>query len=468
MRQRNSVHLLIIAVLGLVSIYLALPVNKPAEVRSLAFWQDGRSRDLQIKQGLDLRGGLQVLLVADLPAGQSLITGTLASAVSIIESRINALGTSEPTVQQAGSDRILVELPGVTDRQAAIDLVKKQGVLEFVETTRDVVPPAGTAISTTFSVFRSLRYPATSTAGRAISSTDVVSGALVLPTAFTGEILMNNSHVTSSGGRIVVAFNVRPAATASFAEYTGRNVQQPMCIVLDGVVQSCPIIQSQLSEGGIIQGSYTQDEANALAVMLNYGSLPVPLKIESVKDVGATLGTDSVRKSVVAGLIGLVVLVVFLIAYYRIPGVVVSLAIVFFAVFALAIYVLLPVVLTLPGIAGFILSIATAVDANILVLERFKEELRSGRTMRGAVETAFARAWTSIRDSNISTLLTCIVLFLFGNTFGASAVKGFALTLALGILVSMFCAMFVTRAFMRAAFTKEIEDPERRTALLGA
>ena len=279
---------------------------------------------------------------------------------------------------------------------------------------------------------------------------------------------MNNSHVTSSGGRIVVAFNVRPAATASFAEYTGRNVQQPMCIVLDGVVQSCPIIQSQLSEGGIIQGSYTQDEANALAVMLNYGSLPVPLKIESVKDVGATLGTDSVRKSVVAGLIGLVVLVVFLIAYYRIPGVVVSLAIVFFAVFALAIYVLLPVVLTLPGIAGFILSIATAVDANILVLERFKEELRSGRTMRGAVETAFARAWTSIRDSNISTLLTCIVLFLFGNTFGASAVKGFALTLALGILVSMFCAMFVTRAFMRAAFTKEIEDPERRTALLGA
>lgn len=466
MRQRNSVSLIIIAALGLVSVFLALPIEKPAFARSLAFWQDERVRDLQIKQGLDLRGGLQVLLVADLPAGQTLVTGTLASAVTIIESRVNALGTSEPTVQQAGSDRILVELPGVSNREAAIDLVKKQGVLEFVEAIGSR-PQEGTPISTTFNLFRSLIYPDTASAGRAIDATQTVSGSKVYRTAFTGEILVNNSRVGANAGQSVVAFSIKPAAQSAFQDFTGKNIGQPLCIVLDGVVLSCPTIRAALSTGGEISGGFTPEAANSLAVTLNYGSLPVPLKIESVKDVGATLGADSVRRSVFAGLVGLAVLVIFMIAYYRVPGAVVSLAIVFFAIFTLAIYVLLPVVLTLPGIAGFVLSIATAVDANILVLERFKEELRGGRTVRGAVETAFLRAWTSIRDSNISTLITCGVLFLFGNTFGASAVKGFALTLALGILISMFTAMFVTRAFMRGFFSREIEDPAQRASLLG-
>ncbi|MBP7600913.1 MAG: protein translocase subunit SecD [Thermoflexales bacterium] len=468
MRERNIVSLIIIAALGLVSAFLAAPVEKPAFVRSLVFWQDERVRDLQLKQGLDLRGGLQVLLVADLPAGQSLVTGTLASAVSIIEGRVNALGTSEPTVQQAGNDRILVELPGVTNREAAIDLVKKQGVLEFVEATVANRPQEGLPISTTFSLFRSLMYPETSSAGRPIDANQTVSGTRVYRTAFTGEILLNNSRVGVNAGQSVVVFSVKPSAQTGFGDFTGKNIGQPLCIVLDGIVLQCPSIRAALPTGGEISGGFTPEGANSLAVTLNYGSLPVPLKIESVKDVGATLGADSVRRSVFAGLIGLSVLVIFMIAYYRVPGAVVSLSIIFFSLFTLAVYVLLPVVLTLPGIAGFVLSIATAVDANILVLERFKEELRGGRSLRGAVEAAFARAWTSIRDSNISTLITCAILFMFGNTFGASAVKGFALTLALGILISMFTAMVVTRALMRGFFSREIEDEAQRASLLGA
>ena len=203
---------------------------------------------------------------------------------------------------------------------------------------------------------------------------------------------------------------------------------------------------------------------------MSYGSLPVPLKLETTRDIGATLGADSIRRSLIAGAIALVAMAIFMVLYYRLPGVLSVVSLLFFTLFSLAIFVLLPVTLTLPGIAGFVLSIATAVDANILIFERFKEELRGGRTLRGAVEAAFSRAWPSIRDSNISTLLVCFILFFFGNTFGASAVKGFAITLIIGILVSLFSAMFVTRTLMRLTFSgaeQTEEAVEARRALLG-
>ncbi len=231
---------------------------------------------------------------------------------------------------------------------------------------------------------------------------------------------------------------------------------------------SCPRIQAVLSDGGSITGNFTLEGARQLALILSYGSLPVPLKLETTRDIGATLGADSIRQSLIAGIIALIALSVFMVIYYRLPGVLSVISLLFFTVFTLAIFVLLPVTLTLPGIAGFILSIATAVDANILVFERFKEELRAGRTLRGGVEAAFQRAWPSIRDSNVSTLLVCGILFFFGNTFGASAVKGFAITLAIGIGVSLFTAMFVTRTLMRLTFSESTtEAVQQRKALLG-
>ena len=468
MRERNLLTLVVIIVIALFSALIVAPIKKPPIIENLAFWQDPRARDLQIKQGLDLKGGLQVLLTADVKEGNQVVTGTLESARSIIESRVNGLGVSEASVQLQGNDRILVELPGVTDRQLAIDLIKRTGQLEFVDGGFSP-PAAGQSISTTYALNQSLLYPQTAAVGKPIiSSTVGISSAVQLyKTAFTGEILQNNSRADAQTGQIAVLFSIKPAAQQSFREFTSSRVGQPLCIVLDAQVLSCPTIQAVLTEGGQITGNFTPEEARNLAITLNYGSLPVPLKIETVRDVGATLGTDSVRRSIVAGVIGLSVLILFMLLYYRLPGVLSGISLLFFAITTLAIFVLLPVTLTLPGIAGFLLSVATAVDANILVFERFKEELRGGRTLRGAVEAAFQRAWPSIRDSNLSTLITCGILFIFGNTFGASAVKGFAITLALGILVSLFSAMFVTRTLMRLVLAQPSEAIQDNRALLG-
>jgi len=219
--------------------------------------------------------------------------------------------------------------------------------------------------------------------------------------------------------------------------------------VLDKVLISAPRISVPITEGkGVITGSFTLETANALAVQLRYGSLPVPLKVVESSTVGPTLGEDSLRKSAVAGVIGLAVVMIFMAVYYRLPGVLADLALLMYATVTLALFKLVPVTLTLPGVAGFVLSIGVAVDANVLIFERMKEELRAGRTVYQAIDTGFSRAWPSIRDSNLSTLITCAILFWFGSTFGASIVKGFSLTLALGVLVSLFTAITVTRTFL--------------------
>lgn len=466
MRERNLISLVIIIALSALSLYIALPVEKPEIIKNLVFWQDPRARDLQIKQGLDLKGGLQVLLTTSVESGQN-ITGTMETARNIIERRVNSLGTTEASVQLQGSDRILVELPGVNDRQLAIELIQKTGLLEFVDGGFSP-PPDGTPISTTYSLYRGLLHPETAAVGKAISdSGNITNTADLFQTAFTGEILESNAQPQANAGQFAVNFSIKPAAQKAFEQYTGSHIRQPLCMVLDGRVLSCPIIQGVLNSGGQITGRFTADEARSLAVTLNYGSLPIPMKIDTVRDIGATLGAESVRRSIIAGIIGLSVLAIFLILYYRLPGLIGAFSLVAFALFSLALFVLLPITLTLPGIAGFLLSIATAVDANILVFERFKEELRAGRTLRGAVESAFNRAWTSIRDSNISTLLTCVILFLFGNVFGASAVKGFAINLILGIMMSLFVTMFVTRTFMRLAFYDAKPEMKENKVLLG-
>ncbi|MFC1463397.1 MAG: protein translocase subunit SecD [Candidatus Brachytrichaceae bacterium NZ_4S206] len=468
MRQNTFIRLLIILALLAISAYIVLPAPKPDFVKNLVFWQEARGRDLQIKQGLDLKGGLQVLLASDLPGGAQPTPEQMESARRIIEDRVNGLGVSEPIIQQQGDDRILVELPGVTDRNLAIDLIKQTGQLEFVDAGFTPLLD-GTPISTTYSLYGGLLFPETLPTGKPISETlNAQAGAKVYNTAFTGEILQSATPGLDNLGRNVVNFTIKPQFQENFRRYTSEKLNQAMCIVLDQRVISCPTIRAVLSADGTISGSFTRESANNLALVLSYGSLPVPLTIETTRDIGATLGADSIRRSLVAGAIALIAMIAFMVARYRLPGVLSAAALVFFMLVSLALFVLIPVTLTLPGIAGFLLSVAAAVDANVLIFERFREELRGGRTMRAAVEAAFQRAWPSIRDSNISTLITCTILFVFGNTFGASAVRGFAITLSLGILVSLFSAMFVTRTLMRMTFSEQAETIEaRRAALLG-
>jgi preprotein translocase subunit SecD len=262
---------------------------------------------------------------------------------------------------------------------------------------------------------------------------------------------LSNVGVTTDPqtGEYLVAFELKGDARNTFADFTTNNIGKILAIVLDGQIISAPSIQNPITDGqGVITGNFTNESANALAVQLRYGSLPVPLKIASSETVGPTLGKESLQQSLVAGVIGLIIVILFMGLYYRLPGILADIALLVYTLLTLAIFKLIPVTLTLPGIAGFVLSIGVAVDANVLIFERMKEELRAGRTLRQAIDIGWSRAWLSIRDSNLSTLITCLILYIFGNTFGASIVKGFSVTLAIGVGVSMFTAIVVTRTFL--------------------
>jgi preprotein translocase subunit SecD len=256
----------------------------------------------------------------------------------------------------------------------------------------------------------------------------------------------------STPGSYVIAFTLKSTGASDFATYTSSHVNQYLAIVLDKKVLSAPVIKNAITDGqGVIEGGFTNDSANALAVQLRYGSLPVPVKVVESQTVGPTLGEESVRKSLLAGAIGLAVVVLFMGLYYRVPGLLADLALICYTLFTLMVYKMWPIVLSVPGIAGFILSIGMAVDANILIFERLKEELRAGRTLQQAIDLGWSRAWPSIRDSNSSTLITCVILFIFGSTYGASMVRGFSINLGLGVLISLFTAIIVTRTFLHLA-----------------
>jgi preprotein translocase subunit SecD len=246
-----------------------------------------------------------------------------------------------------------------------------------------------------------------------------------------------------------VVFELTPEGSQIFKEYTTNNTGKILAIVLDNEVISAPRIEEPITAGrGSISGNFTDESAQNLSIQLRYGALPVPLKVVQTETIGPTLGEDSLDKSLVAGIIGLSVVMLFMALYYRLPGIIADLALLLYALITLALFRWIPVTLTLPGIAGFVLSIGVAVDANVLIFERMKEELRAGNSIQRAISLGWDRAWPSIRDSNISTLITCIILYWFGSTFGASIVKGFSLTLALGVLVSLFTAVTATRTFL--------------------
>ena len=399
--------------------------------------------DVKPRLGLDLQGGLQVLLEADVPATTNIETAELETARTIVENRTNALGVSENVIQVAGDRRIVGEFPGAEDADAILDIIQQTGLLEFVD-TGDVSPQEGTLLQTDF------------VSGASTEPTPTPDGTeqpTVYHTIMTGRELVNiNVTPASSGGGAAIDFTLSPAGATIFAQHTAANVGKFLTITLDKRVISSPRINSAIPDGqGQISGQFTAESANALAVQLRYGSLPIPLKVVETRVIGPTLGEDSLRKSLIAGAVGLTIVVLFMGIYYRLPGITADISILLYAAILYAVFKFLGVTLTLPGIAGIMLSTGSALDANILVFERLKEELRGGRVLRQAFDQAWSRAWPSIRDSNIAALITSAILFWFGNTFGATIVKGFSLTLAIGVLISLFSSLFITRTILALA-----------------
>ena len=508
MRRRNPAALVAIIVLAAAAIWVALDVPRPSAVTNLLFWRTPcqsadscPSREIKIVQGLDLQGGLEVLLQAAPLEGQTVTADSMQAVQLVVEKRINGFGVSEPLVQQVGGNRIAVQLPGVQNPDLAIKTFGETGQLEFVDTGTQSLPVA-TLISTTAfvtgsiplatSVVPTTTAPLTATATATLSPTPTVAATVTgttnitatptitstepvtpttpltptqtalgpFPTIMTGVHLQSASlGFNSQTGEPLISFVLTGDGAKIFADYTTKNVGKYLTIVIDKRVISSPVIQGPIPSGqGQISGRFTREEAKALAVQLSYGALPVPLRVLSSRTVGPTLGQDSINKSLIAGIIGISMVVVFMLLYYRLPGFLADLALILYGLLVLAIFKLLPVTLTLAGIAGFVLSIGLAVDANILIFERMKEELRAGRTLRAAMRAGFDRAWPSIRDSNASTLITCAILFWFGSNFGASIVAGFALTLAVGVLVSLFTAIFVTRNLLTLVMDLDLAD----------
>jgi preprotein translocase subunit SecD len=451
----------------LIAIYIDIP-GSPG-IHGLGF-----NRAFTDHLGLDLVGGVQALLEADVPANTTVSAANMAIAKQIVENRVNALGVTEPLVQQAGTNRIVVELPGETDPATALAVIKETGLLEFVDMTTLTAQQAqalvGTKIKTDYTGAGSqpstnpttipitpgstsqtpeISLTPSATPTTTITSTLPVQSGPTYHTVMTGANLKNVQSTTNSIGAPIVAFQLNSDGAKIFGDFTKAHISQILGIALDKVVISTPAINNAITSGsGTITGNFTRAEADKFTVQLQSGSLPVPLKVITSSTVGPTLGQDSLNRSLVAGLIGMSVVILFMALYYRLPGLVADLALLCYALITYALFRWIPVTLTLPGIAGFILSVGVAVDANVLIFERLKEELRSGKSLKNSIDLGWKNAWPSIRDSNFSTLITCGILFYFGYTFGASIVKGFSLTLAIGVGVSMFTAIVVTRTFL--------------------
>lgn len=384
--------------------------------------------------GLDLSGGTALVYRADVSSLPSAdVADSLAALRDTIERRVNAFGVAEPLVQTetggtlAGSreNRLIVELPGVTDTQKAIDLIGRTPLLEFRMLKIDAqgqTPQEHTTVNDMYG-------PAIIT-GRHLTRAELQFGG-------TGGL--------SNEPMVVLHFNTE--GTKIFADVTAANVGQTFGIFLDGAPITTPVIREAIPNGtAVISGNFTPESAKELVRNLNYGALPVPVELISTNTVGGTLGERAVHDGLYAGIIALAVVISFMVLWYRAPGLFASVALGVYSAVLLALFMLIPVTLTAAGIAAFILSIGMAVDANILIFERMKEERRAGKQVQDAIRDGFTRAWPSIRDSNISSMITAIILFWFGT----SLIKGFALVFGLGVLVSMLTAISVSRTFLLA------------------
>ena len=395
--------------------------------------------NIPFKLGLDLAGGTRLTYLADV-SGAAL--GDVNSAMSglrdVIERRVNLFGVSEPAVEVEHADeewRLIVELAGIKDISSAIDLIGETPFLEFKE-PRDEAETQKILSEQ-----------------KAENKDYLLIDPYFKPTNLSGKYIKSAKvefDQTTYQPTVSVQFDSDGAKI--FEELTAKNVGKPLGIYLDGLPISAPVVREPIAGGSaVISGKFTLAEAKKLAERLNAGALPVPIKLISQDSVGASLGRDSLNKSLFAGMLGFLMVAVFMVLYYRFFGIAAVLALLIYTALVLASFKLIPVTMTLAGVAGFILSIGMAVDANILIFERFKEEARSGKELGMAIDDGFARAWPSIRDSNISTLITTAVLYYFTT----SIVRGFALTLGIGVIVSMFSAIFVNRFFLKL-FPSEI------------
>ncbi|MDW8102093.1 MAG: protein translocase subunit SecD [Anaerolineae bacterium] len=487
MRERNLLILLGIILLVAFCLWIDLPQT---EALSLQLGPLKIYREIKFRLGLDLRGGLQVVLEADPPPGEKVTPESMEAVRNIIQNRVDGMGVVEAVVQRQGENRILVELPGLVNPDEAIATLKATGRLEFVEAGLTPLPE-GLKILTTYEVplEPSPTETITPPPGAAPTPPPTITPTVTLtptteitPTPQVYRTIMTGKHLKSARvgsdefGRPEIDFELTREGAEIFAKYTTEHQGEFLAIVMDGIVISCPQIKEPITDGmGRItsEKGFTLEEARRLAIILQYGALPVPLKVIQTRIIGPTLGQDSIQKSIRAGIIGVIVVLTFMLTYYRLPGFLADLALISYGLINLAIYKfgipgLFPgVTLSLPGITGFLLSTGMAVDANILIFERMKEELRQGRPLSAAIEAGFNRAWTSIRDANLSTLLTCIVLYWFGSNFGASMVKGFAVTLFIGVCVSMFTAVTMTRTLVTFVFDLSGRFLEKRRWLLG-
>ncbi len=419
-----------------------------------------------IHKGLDLQGGLQVVLQANPPAGQSVSHDELLGTMDTIKRRVNGLGVSEPLIQTRGNNQIVIELPGVNNPENAVRVLQQTALLEIIDPNGSFLTP-GTTVTTSLGGPQDVNGSPAGTPGangtpgaspvagsEATPAATPAAGTTATPTGpvyqtiITGADLKDAFPTTDSVGSLVVGFTLKSSAAQKFYQFTSSHIGQPMSIVVDKKVISTATIQGAISDTGQISGM-TASEVRDLSLQLKSGALAVPLEVVQSQVVGPTLGQDSIHKSLIAGLSGLTIVALFMILFYRLPGFLSVIALVIYTLVVFALFELIPVTLTLAGIAGFILSIGMAVDANVLIFARLKEELRLGHPVARAVDAGFDHAWPSIRDSNISTMITALILFWFGRYTGASIIQGFALTLFIGVSVSMFTAIVVTRTFLR-------------------
>ena len=421
-------------ILVLTAILISLWANLPGQLKIKNWIWNRQSlslgkfqRDLNLKLGLDLQGGVHLAYSADvskIPVSDQ--SAAVDSTRANIERRINLLGVSEPIIQtsKVGNDyRILVELAGVTDIDNALKLIGQTAQLEFRESK--VATPS--------------------------AATDFVATGLTGADLQRAQVQFASGQANSLSGSPSVGLEFTPEGGKKFAEITKRNIDKPLAVFLDEKVVTAPNVSNAITDGkAVITGNFTVDEAKQLVIQLNAGALPLPIKIVEQRKVGATLGADSNTRSLNAGAIGLLVVCIFMIANYGVKGILANIALVLYVFLSLAVIKLVPITLTLAGIAGLILSIGMAVDANILIFERIKEELAWGRPKLSAIELGFHRAWNSIRDSNISSLMTAGILFWFGT----GSVRGFALTLIIGVLVSLFSAITVTKFLLNLVYRK--------------
>jgi preprotein translocase subunit SecD len=478
MRQRSTrLLLLFVLVLTTFSVFVAWPSNPDRYLPDFIPWPEeecvgsicigkgikifGEERR-EIRLGLDLRGGTRLVLQADIANNPDVdLDEALATAVDVIERRVNAFGVAESITERIGANRIQVQLPGISADEA-LEKIGRTAQLQFMEMARDsagnviLENPDGTTRTETlqnvlndFTLIQQARFVPVSVVGADGTRRELDGRYLD-----RGDIFVDRNLV----GQPILNFGLNDEGAELMRLATSRlsSPPQPLSFFLDGEPIRgddgriiAPLVQSSITDRGTITG-LSFDDADTLSTLLRTGAFPVPLFVVQQEEVDATLGDDAVVHSVQAGLIAIFVVMAFMVLYYRLPGVLASAALFVYVAVTLAVFKLWPVTITSAGMAAFVLSVGMAVDANILIFERMKEELRLGRSLVGAIDAGFNRAWTSIRDSNVATLITCLILFWFGDQFGASLVKGFALTLALGVLVSMFSAITVTRTFLLA------------------